>query len=36
VEVLQILVSIGGMEVNHFSLWHDKAGNAVQKPLAPF
>jgi hypothetical protein len=35
VEVLRILVSIGGVEVDHFSLWHDKAGNAVQKPLAP-
>jgi hypothetical protein len=35
VEVLRILVSIGGVEVDHFSLWHDKAGNAVLKPLAP-
>ena len=35
VEVLRILVSIGGVEVDHFSLWHDKAGNAVAKPLAP-
>jgi hypothetical protein len=35
VEVLRIVVSIGGVEVDHFSLWHDKAGNAVSKPLAP-
>jgi hypothetical protein len=28
-EVLRIIVSIGGVETNHFSLWHDKAGNAV-------
>jgi hypothetical protein len=27
-------VSIGGVETNHFSLWHDKAGNAVAQPLA--
>jgi ferritin-like protein len=33
-EVLRIVVSIGGVEVNHFSLWHDKAGNAVAQPLA--
>ena len=33
-EVLRILVSIGGVETNHFSLWHDKAGNAVAQPLA--
>ena len=26
-EVLRIVVSIGGVEVDHFSLWHDKAGN---------
>jgi hypothetical protein len=35
VEVLRILVSIGGVEVDHFSLWHDKSANAVSKPLAP-
>jgi hypothetical protein len=35
VEVLRIVISIGGVEVDHFSLWHDKAGNAVSKPLAP-
>jgi hypothetical protein len=33
-EVLLIIVSIGGVETNHFSLWHDKAGNAVAQPLA--
>jgi hypothetical protein len=33
-EVLRIIVSIGGVETNHFSLWHDKAGNAVARPLA--
>ncbi len=34
VEVLRIVVSIGGVEVNHFAVWHDKAGNAVAQPLA--
>ena len=34
VEVLRIVVAIGGVETNHFSLWHDKAGNAVAAPLA--
>ena len=29
-----ILVSIGGVEIDHFGLWHDKAGNAVAQPLA--
>ncbi|HEY3765188.1 MAG TPA: ferritin-like domain-containing protein [Gaiellales bacterium] len=33
-EVLRIVVSIGGVEVNHFAVWHDKAGNAVAQPLA--
>src|ERR1700674_2788342 len=33
-EVLRILVSIGGVEIDHFGLWHDKAGNAVSLPLA--
>jgi len=33
-EVLKILVSIGGVEIDHFGLWHDKAGNAVNAPLA--
>src|SRR6516162_6090051 len=32
-EVLRILLSIGGVEIDHFSLWHDKAGNAVSQPL---
>jgi hypothetical protein len=34
-EVLRILLSIGAVEVNHFSLWHDKLGNAFAQPLAP-
>jgi Ferritin-like domain len=33
-EVLRIVVSIGGVETNHFAVWHDKAGNAVSEPLA--
>ncbi len=33
-EVLRVVLSIGGVEVDHFSLWHDKMGNAVAKPLA--
>jgi hypothetical protein len=33
-EVLRVLVSILGVEVNHFAVWHDKAGNAVSQPLA--
>ena len=33
-EALRIVVSIGGVEVNHFAVWHDKAGNAVNQPLA--
>lgn len=33
-EVLRIIISIGGVEVDHFSLWHDKAGNPVSRPLA--
>jgi hypothetical protein len=33
-EVLRIVLSIGGVEVDHFGLWHDKAGNAVSQPLA--
>jgi hypothetical protein len=32
--VLRILVSIGGVEIDHFGLWHDKGGNAVSQPLA--
>jgi Ferritin-like domain len=32
--VLRILVSIGGVEIDHFGLWHDKGGNAVSDPLA--
>jgi hypothetical protein len=34
VEVLRIVISIGGVETDHFSLWHDKLGNAVAQPLA--
>src|SRR6266853_5303284 len=34
-EVLRILISIGGVEIDHFSLWNDKMGNAVAQPLAP-
>ncbi len=33
-EVLRIVVSIGGVEVNHFAIWHDKVGNCVAQPLA--
>jgi hypothetical protein len=33
-EVLRILLSIAGVEIDHFSLWHDKAGNAISQPLA--
>jgi Ferritin-like domain len=33
-EVLRIVISIGGVEVDHFGLWHDKMGNAVAQPLA--
>jgi hypothetical protein len=33
-EVLRIVLSIGGVEIDHFSLWHDKLGNAVAQPLA--
>jgi hypothetical protein len=29
-EVLRVLLSIGGSEIMHFQTWHDKAGNAVQ------
>jgi hypothetical protein len=35
-QVLQILVSIGGDEVAHFLEWADFAGNGVQPPIAPF
>jgi hypothetical protein len=34
-EVLRILLSIGPTETAHFQTWHDKAGNAVNIPLAP-
>jgi hypothetical protein len=32
--VLRVLISIGGVEIDHFGLWHDKGGNAVSQPLA--
>ena len=35
-EVLRIIVSIGGDEVAHFLEWVDFAGNGVQGPVAPF
>lgn len=28
--VLKIMFGIGGAEVNHFAIWHDKAGNAPE------
>lgn len=34
-EVLRILLSIGAVEINHFSLWHDKLGNAFAPQVAP-
>jgi len=36
VEVLRVVLSIGGDEVAHFLEWVDFAGNGVQAPLAPF
>src|SRR5580765_675351 len=33
-EVLRILISIGGLEIMHFQTWQDKAGNAT--PLTDF
>jgi hypothetical protein len=36
VQVLQIVVSIGGDEVAHFLEWVDFSGNGVQPPVAPF
>jgi len=35
-EVLRILLSIGGDEVAHFLEWVDFSGNGVQPPIAPF
>ena len=35
-EVLRVIVSIGGDEVAHFLEWVDFAGNGVQPPVAPF
>jgi hypothetical protein len=34
VEVLRIIVSIGGTEVDHFGVWQDTAANCVEEPLA--
>jgi hypothetical protein len=34
-EVMRVLLSIGGVEIDHFSLWHDKMGNAISQPVAP-
>jgi hypothetical protein len=34
VEVLRIVASIGGTEVDHFGVWQDVAANAVEPPLA--
>ncbi len=34
VEVLRIVVSIGGTEVDHFGVWQDTAANAVEPPLS--
>jgi hypothetical protein len=31
-EVLRIVVSIGGVEVDHFGLWHDKVANTLGPP----
>src|SRR6267143_965041 len=31
-EVLRVLLSIGGSEIMHFQTWHDKAGNAPNIP----
>ena len=33
-EVVKILAAIGGSEVMHFQIWHDKAGNAPPVPAA--
>jgi hypothetical protein len=35
VEVLRIVASIGGTEVDHFSLWHDKVSPTLAPPVAP-
>jgi hypothetical protein len=34
IEVLRIVLSIGGTEVDHFGVWQDTAANAVEPPLA--
>ena len=35
-EVLRITISIGGSEIMHFQVWHDKAGNANAGNPVPF
>jgi hypothetical protein len=35
-EVLRITISIGGAEIMHFQVWHDKAGNANAGNPVPF
>jgi hypothetical protein len=35
-EVLKITISIGGSEIMHFQVWHDKAGNANAGNPVPF
>lgn len=35
-EVLRIVLSIGGDEIAHFLEWVDFSGNGVQTPIAPF
>jgi hypothetical protein len=32
VEVMRIVASIGGTEIDHFSLWHDKVSGALSAP----
>ena len=32
VDVLRIVLAIGGTEIAHFQTWHDKAGNAIPSP----
>jgi hypothetical protein len=34
-EVLRILASIGGTDVDHFSLWHDNVSTALSPLAAP-
>jgi hypothetical protein len=34
-EVLRVVSSIGGVEDQHFAVWHDDAGDAASAPIAP-